>query len=41
METYWGTHAEKIGFAEFREFVWEQRGALARYLKWASKMDRA
>ena len=36
IETYWGLHAETIGFAEFWRFVWTQWRELARYARWAS-----
>ena len=30
IETYWGLHAERIGFVQFWRFVWQQRrGAVA------------
>jgi hypothetical protein len=38
IETYWGLHADAIGFAEFWRFVWRERGNLARYLHWAGRM---
>ena len=34
IETYWGTHAESIGFHEFWSFAWEHRGELMRFLRW-------
>ena len=34
IETYWGTHAESIGFGEFWSFVWAHRGELGRFLRW-------
>ena len=39
METYWGTPAEQIGFKEFWRFVWQRRDDLARFLKWAERME--
>ena len=39
IETYSGTHAERITFAEFWRFAWTHRRDLMRYLKWAEKMD--
>ncbi len=38
METYWGTPAESIGFADFWRFVWERRRDLARFLAWTGRM---
>jgi hypothetical protein len=38
IETYWGLHAEKIGFSEFWKFMWMHRRELLRYLSWAEKM---
>ncbi|HWC00282.1 MAG TPA: hypothetical protein VG672_26425 [Bryobacteraceae bacterium] len=40
IETYWGIHAEAIGFREFWRFTWERRADLVRYLRWAEKMNR-
>ncbi len=40
METYSGAHAAEITFAQFWRFVWRQRRELARYLRWAGRMDR-
>ena len=37
METYWGLHAEQIGFADFWRFVWQRRADLWRYLRWAGR----
>jgi hypothetical protein len=39
METYWGTPAEEIGFKDFWRFVWQRRDDLARFLKWADRME--
>ncbi len=33
IETYWGTPAE------FRSFLWNHRGEMLRYLRWAMKME--
>lgn len=41
IETYWGIHADTIGFNEFWTFVWERRGDLARFGKWAARMEAA
>jgi hypothetical protein len=38
IETYWGLHAEQIGFKEFWSFVWARRGDLFRFLEWADRM---
>ena len=38
IETYWGLHADAIGFKEFSSFVWRQRRDLARFLHWAQRM---
>jgi hypothetical protein len=40
IETYTGTHADRIGFREFWRMVWRTRREMARYLRWAAKMDR-
>jgi hypothetical protein len=40
METYWGTHADQIKFADFWRFMWAQRRDLLRYLRWAGRMNR-
>ena len=37
IETYWGTHADRITFREFFRFVWRQRRDLLRYLRWAAR----
>ena len=39
METYWGISAERISFADFWRFAWEHRAELARFLKWADRMQ--
>jgi hypothetical protein len=39
METYWGLHAERIGFREFWGFLWRHRAEMRRYLDWADKMS--
>jgi hypothetical protein len=38
IETYWGWHADEITDRQFRAFVWEHRGELMRFLRWASRM---
>ena len=40
IETYWGTHADRITFREFFRFVWLQRRDLLRYLRWAASASR-
>jgi len=39
IETYWGLHADRITPAEFRAFLWNHRGELLRYLRWAARME--
>jgi len=41
IETYWGLHADEISPGQFRTFMWEHRGELFDFLKWAQRMDRA
>jgi len=38
IETYWGVHADRIGFGSFWSFVWRQRKELRRYVRWAARM---
>jgi hypothetical protein len=38
IETYWGLHAERIGFGKFWGFIWRQRRDLIRFLHWAGRM---
>jgi len=40
IETYWGLHADEISPRQFQAFVWEHRGELWRFLRWASEMRR-
>jgi hypothetical protein len=40
IETYWGLHAERIGFREFMSFTWTRRRDLLRFLRWAERMER-
>jgi len=40
METYTGVKMAQIGFLEFWEFLWTERGSLWRFLKWTGEMDR-
>ena len=37
IETYWGTPAEEIGFAEFWRFVWQHGRDLLRMLDWVDR----
>ena len=37
IETYWGLHADRIGFREFWAFTWSHRAELRRYLRWAAR----
>ena len=39
METYWGFHADRIGFSDFWRFAWRRRADLWRYLRWAERMS--
>jgi hypothetical protein len=39
METYWGTPAEEIRFADFWRFATQHPGELARFLRWADRMQ--
>jgi hypothetical protein len=39
METYWGIPADEIHFNQFWRFLWERRGDLMRFLRWADRMD--
>ena len=41
METYWGIHADEIGFKEFWSFVWVHRSELLRFLHWVDRMSGA
>ena len=40
IETYTGVKMTQIGFLEFWEFLWTERGNLWRFLKWTGEMDR-
>jgi hypothetical protein len=40
METYWGTHAEDIGFGEFWRYLWIHRKDFIRFLHWADRMAK-
>ena len=37
METYWGLHASRIGFADFWRFLWSHRADTLRYIRWAAQ----
>ncbi len=37
LETYWGLHAERIGFRDFWAFAWTHWRDFARYLRWAAR----
>ncbi len=39
IETYSGLHADSIDFKTFWRFAWNERRELARFLKWAGRMD--
>lgn len=39
IETYSGLHADRITARDFWRFVWTNRGALTRFLRWADRMD--
>ena len=39
IETYSGLHADGITIRDFWQFVWSNRGALTRFLRWAEKME--
>ena len=41
IETYWGLHADRITPAEFRAFLWNHKGEMLRYLRWAAQMESA
>jgi len=41
METYWGLHAERIGFREFWTFLWRHRADTLRYVRWAEEQALA
>jgi hypothetical protein len=40
VETYCGVKMQQIGFLEFWEFMWRERGNLWRFLKWTGEIDR-
>ena len=34
IETYWGLHADRIGFKDFWRFLWTRRKDLKRFANW-------
>lgn len=38
IETYWGLHADRIGFSDFWRFAWTRRRELMRFLRWVERM---
>ena len=40
IETYCGLKMQQIGFLEFWEFLWRERGNLWRFLRWTGEMQR-
>jgi len=40
IETYWGLHAETLGFREFVRFGLGHWRELLRFLLWAGRMER-
>jgi hypothetical protein len=40
IETYTGVKMTDIGFLEFCEFTWKERGELVRFLQWTADMER-
>jgi hypothetical protein len=41
IETYSGIRMSDVDLAGFWHFVWHERGELARFLKWAARMERS
>ena len=39
IETYSGLHAERITARDFWRFAWTERRELARFLRWAGRME--
>src|SRR2546427_10762473 len=39
IETYCGVKMTQIGFLEFWEFMWRERGDLWHFLKWTGEME--
>jgi hypothetical protein len=39
IETYCGVKMQQIGFLEFWEFLWRERGNLRRFLQWTAEME--
>lgn len=40
IETYWGWEAAEITPQQFRSFMWEHRGEMLRFLRWAGRMEK-
>ncbi|HEX8986254.1 MAG TPA: hypothetical protein VF767_12490 [Bryobacteraceae bacterium] len=40
IETYWGLHAETLGFRDFLRFGLAHWRDLLRFLRWAGRMER-
>ena len=40
IETYTGVKMKDIGFLEFFDFLWRERGELVRFLHWTAEMER-
>ncbi|HWQ56066.1 MAG TPA: hypothetical protein VN442_20435 [Bryobacteraceae bacterium] len=40
LETYWGLHADRVGFVEFFTFAWRHWRELWGYLRWAARMEK-
>ncbi len=38
IETYWGLHADQIGFRDFWSFLWSHRTEMLRFLNWGERM---
>ena len=39
IETYCGLKMQQIGFIEFWELLWRERGNLWRFLRWTAEME--
>lgn len=39
LETYWGVHADEIGFGDFWRFMWQHRADAQRFLAWVERMQ--
>lgn len=40
LETYWGLHADQIGFTQFFAFALRHWRELWRYVRWAARMEQ-